>query len=273
MPKVKITKAAPTLKRDGGASSSSLPVNLQSPSWTIDQMSEPGTEVRKTYPVSSREDANVEAEGGETVLIPDKGGLAAHYNIDGKRHHSGGVALNVPKDSFIFSDTKKMRIKDPEILARFGKAKGSYTPAALAKKYDINKYRKIVQDPDSDAWDIRTGEKMIANYNLKLAQLALVQEGKKGFPQGIPEVAMPFLATYNINPDALLPLKAPTEDVGYEDVSNQGMSMKFGGSKYGNILAQSGRSTKMELSNAEVIKIANDGKIPPLLSDIDIQRI
>jgi hypothetical protein len=34
---------------------------------------------------------------------------------------------------------------------------------------------------------------MISNYENKLAKLALVQEAKKGFPNGIPEIAMPYL--------------------------------------------------------------------------------
>lgn len=171
-------------------------------------MQKPSTSIARSIQSVPREDANIEAEKGETALVPNKGGLPAHFNIGGNRHNGGGTPLNVPDDTFIFSDTKKMRIKDPDILAEFGKAKGSWTPADLAKKYDINKFRKLVQDPDSDLIQIKTGEKMIANYNLKLGKLALVQESKKGFPQGIPAVAMPYLATFNIQPDTILPLKA-----------------------------------------------------------------
>lgn len=171
--------------------------------------SAPNFETRRTLQSTSREDANIEAESGETVLMPDKGGLPAHYNVNGNRHHSGGTPLNVPKDSFVFSDTRKMKIKDPIFLESFGKSSGSWTPAELAKKYDINKYRKLLQDPDSDKIMVETAEKMIANYNLKLGKLALVQESKKGFPQGIPAVAMPYLATYNIDPESILPMKQP----------------------------------------------------------------
>jgi len=171
-------------------------------------MEAPDFATRRTLKAVPRDEANIEAEKGETVYMPNKGGLPAHFNIDGKRHYGGGTPLNVPKDSFVFSDTKKMRIKDPEVLAEFGKAKGSYTPADLAKKYDINKFRKILQDPDSDHIDITTAEKMIANYNLKLGKLALFQESKKGFPQGIPAVAMPFMETYQVSPEQILPLQA-----------------------------------------------------------------
>src|SRR5690606_30750426 len=76
----------------------------------------------------------------------------------------------------------------------------SYTPAELSKKYDLNKYHKILADPNSSKWDIKTAEMMIENYNRKLGQLALVQESMKGFPDGIPGIAMPYLATAGINP-------------------------------------------------------------------------
>lgn len=196
--------------------------NQTAPGFDASAMQKPAFNTGRTLKAVPRDQANIEAEAGETALMPNKNGLPAHFNIHGNRHTSGGTPLNVPKDTFIFSDTKKMRIKDPEILAEFGKAKGSWTPADLAKKYDINKYRKLLQDPDSDKLQVKTAEKMIENYNLKLAKLALVQESKKGFPQGIPAVAMPFLATYNVEPDQILPLKQPEQEALPQ--------MRFGGS-------------------------------------------
>lgn len=214
-----------------GPTNSSVP-NQMSPAFTGIALQKPSTSTARQLKSVPREDANIEAERGETALVPDKDGLSAHYTIGGNRHTGGGTPLNVPKDTFIFSDTKKMRIKDPEILAEFGKSKGSYTPADLAKKYDINKYRKILADPDSDHLDISTAEKMMGNYNLKLAKLALFQESKKGFPQGIPAVAMPYLSTFNIQPDSILPLKA--EEGIAQGQPQQGMPM----GKYGGILSK-----------------------------------
>ena len=86
--------------------------------------------------------ANLEAEGGETAFGPISGDtIPDHFKITGPRHSSGGVPLNLPEDTFIFSDTKAMKIRDPQILRIFGKPrkKGGYTPAELAKPYDINK--------------------------------------------------------------------------------------------------------------------------------------
>lgn len=139
-----------------------------------------------------REMANIEAEGGETVYgdLDGDGGLE-HLKIHGKRHTQGGVPLNVPEGSFIFSDTRRMKIKDPEVLRYFGLSakSGGYTPAEIAKRYDVNKYKAVMEDPNADQLSKDTAQLMVKNYQDKLSQLALVQEGMKGFPGGVPEVA------------------------------------------------------------------------------------
>jgi hypothetical protein len=140
--------------------------------------------------------ANIEAERGETALMPDTDGNLIHSKIGGKRHSEGGTPLNVPEGTFIYSDTNKMKIKG-QPLALFGKSVESnkgYTPASIAKQYDINKYTSILNDPNSDPIKRRTAELMLDNNKKKLAQLALVQEGKKGFPQGVPGVAQDYLS-------------------------------------------------------------------------------
>lgn len=139
-----------------------------------------------------REEANIEAEGGETVYgdVDGDGGLE-HMKINGKRHAQGGVPLNVPEGSFVFSDTKKMKIKSKTVLEMFGlnpKSDG-YTPAEIAKRYDINKYKAILEDPTADDVSKSTAELMVKNYKKKLAYLSLIQESMKNFPQGIPDVA------------------------------------------------------------------------------------
>jgi hypothetical protein len=158
-----------------------------------------------------REEANLEAEGGETVYGDINGdGMPEHKIIKGPRHHSGGVPLQLPEDTFIFSDTRKMRIKDPEILAMFGKSATSgksFTPAELAKQYDIQKYRKILEDPETDAIDRKSAELMIKKYVVKLGCLALKQESMKGYPQGIPAVAKPCMEAKGLTEQDILPAK------------------------------------------------------------------
>ena len=157
-----------------------------------------------------REEANLEAEGGETVYGDLNGdGMPEHQIIKGPRHHSGGVPLSLPEDTFIFSDTRGMMIKDPKVLAMFGKGgtNKSFTPAELAKQYDIQKYRKILEDPDSDAIEKKSAELMMKKYVIKLGCLALAQESMKGFPQGIPAVAKPCMEARGITEEQILPAK------------------------------------------------------------------
>lgn len=167
----------------------------------------PDIKMNRTLKKVPREEANLEAEGNETVMM-NTGNIPAFYTIKGPRHAQGGVPLNLPDDSFIYSDFREMKIKDPALLAKFGKSvkgKTAYTPAQLSKQYDINKYREILQDPNSDAIDRKTAEIMIRNYNMKLGALALSQEAKKGFPQGIPAVAKPFMEANGLSEQDFVP--------------------------------------------------------------------
>lgn len=155
-----------------------------------------GSPISKTLPGVDENQANIEAELGETIVGDfDQDGLPEHMNVGGKKHYEGGTPLAVPDNAFVFSDSKKLRLGG-DILTRFGKPEGTnkkYTPAELAKQYDLNKYKKILDDPHSDKYNMDTAAQMTANYNLKLAELALIQESKKGFPQGIPAIAMPLM--------------------------------------------------------------------------------
>ena len=178
-----------------------------------------------------KEEANLEAEGGETVYGDLNGDtFPEHKIIKGPRHSKGGVPLKLPDDSFIFSDTNSMKINDPNILQMFNqpdkKGKG-VTPATLAKQYDIDSYRKILQDPNTDKIARRTAELMIRNYNMKLGALALAQESKKGFPQGIPEMAKPYMEYAGIDEAKLLPPKLPEPQAPQQQMQPQQMQQQM----------------------------------------------
>lgn len=223
-------------------------------------------EVRDTLQPVAREDANLEAEKGETAVL-NMGGIPAHFKIGGKRHSQGGTPLNLPDNSFIFSDTAKMKIKDPNVLAQFGMKpkRGGYTPAEIAKKYDINKFRKVLADPNTEDIERKTAEMMIANYNEKLAKLALAQESVKGFPQGIPVIAMPYIENMEMNPATFLPDQAqeqleegssPDADMGTSRYGSQVIS-KWNTKKYGGLpKAQFGTPSFDEFKN----KVTNPGE-------------
>lgn len=154
--------------------------------------SDTDTELARTLPEVPEEFANVNAERGETAVGDfDSDGMLEHSHIGGKPHSRGGTNLNVPDGTFIYSNARRLRIKDPDILASFGKSKNKkgYTPAQIAKQYELNKFKKILEDPLSDPLSRDTAELMIQNNQKKLGELAMVQEAIKGFEGGIPSLA------------------------------------------------------------------------------------
>ena len=156
-----------------------------------------GGPVSKTLGAVPREFANLEAEKGEVIATQDKGDLAL-FTIGGKRHSEGGTPMRRPAGDFIWSDTKKMKIKDEDVLKEFGASKAA-TPAKLAKKFlDTNDYRAILDDPKSDDMAKKTAAMMLQKNKEKLARLAFVQEEMKGFPQGIPGIAQDYAASIGV---------------------------------------------------------------------------
>lgn len=145
-----------------------------------------------------RDDATIEAERGETVIGDlDNDGMVEHAKIGGKRHSHGGTPLNVPDGSFVFSDYRGLLIKNTDVLKNiFGmNTNKAVTPAKVAQRYEINKFKDMLNDPFVDPIDRKTAQLMIDNNMRKLGQLALIQEGMKGFPDGIPAIAMPLMGS------------------------------------------------------------------------------
>jgi hypothetical protein len=221
MRKVKITKLPE--KKHGGSTqmfgAQTPPVdNTVSPGpGSFHGGNDPEIKINRTLKPTTKENATLEAEVGETIVTNLSGeGIPEFYKVGGKRHYNGGTYLNVPENSFIFSRDKSMKIDNPNLLKMFGKSgkgKKSYTPAELSMSYDLNTYREILADPSSSKRDRETAEQMIKNYNLKLGALALVQESIKGFDNGIPEIAMPYLQSVGIDPAQLVnPQMAPTPE-------------------------------------------------------------
>lgn len=189
--------------------------------------------VRTTMQSVPRSEANVEVEKKEIIMTPGKGGIPNTYKAGGNRHSAGGTPLFLEPDSFVFSDTAAMRIKDPELQAQFGMtvSKSGYTPAEIAKKYKINESKKVLANKDSDKLQRDSAEQQIALYNLKLGKLSLVQEADKGFPQGIPAVAMSYIDMMKIDPSQFVQMNpGQGQDNGASDAMGQyGMMMQKGG--------------------------------------------
>lgn len=149
----------------------------------------------------------VNAEKQEQVLgnfTPD--GMPSLMNVDGPPHTEGGKDVAVPDGSFIFSDTKALKIKDPEILKQFNQTKPA-TPAQIAKQYQLQKFTKTLADPLSDNVSKKTAELMVGNYTDKLNQLASIQEETKqrlglgDKNQSAPQQSFQMGGMYDIHPD------------------------------------------------------------------------
>jgi hypothetical protein len=220
-----------------------------------------------------RAEANLEAEDGETAFGDINGdGFPEHKIIKGKRHYEGGVPLNLPDGTFIFSDTKSMKISDCTILKMFGKpcGKQSYTPADLAKPYDINKYRVLLEDPDSDAMTRKTAELMIKKYVIKLGALALAQESKKGFPQGIPEVAEPYMKAVGLTPEDILPNDPNKQQ--QEEMSEENNIPQMPNDYEQPVQDQPDGTAPTQMPNGEPIAQPNMGQMPEGMSPEMMQQ-
>ena len=189
LPKGYVLKGGQIIKEasTGGASTSSNYNDAQSYASTL-----------KPVP---REEANIEAEKGETVLTDISGdGTYQMFNIGGKRHAQGGTPLNLPEQSFIYSDTRKMLLTKDEMKELGIEGKKRITPAKASKKFAIKEFMDILKDESSDELAISTAESMIKKNKIKLSQLAFIQERKKNFEDGLPIAAYPYLLENGIDP-------------------------------------------------------------------------
>ncbi len=124
----------------------------------------------------------------DAISVEKKEQVMGDFNGDGMpvlmgsnvgSHESGNdLTTVVPDGSFVFSDTPSLKIKDPQILEMFGMKKPA-TPAAIAKKYPLQDYKKILDDKERGEVDKNTARLMYGNYTEKLNMLASVQEEMK----------------------------------------------------------------------------------------------
>lgn len=105
---------------------------------------------------------NVEVEGDEHIQLPN----GFSQEIKGKKHSEGGIPLNLPQGTKIFSE----KLKDPE-------TKKSY--ADLAKKFETKKYVDLLNSKDADPIQKATAQMMIKQKNAKLEELFSLQEQNK----------------------------------------------------------------------------------------------
>lgn len=158
-------------------------------------------DVRYSLSGVPRDEANIEAEGGETVLTDlNNDGEFGLYDIKGPRHSKGGVPMFLPEGSFVFSDTDKMKF-DKKEMAEFGiSSKKKKTPAKISKNYPLNKLYDAINDEHSDDITKRSVDLMKNKYSMGLSKLAFKQEEKKKFQDGVPLASHPYIVSLGENP-------------------------------------------------------------------------
>tara|TARA_R110002096_G_scaffold41903_4_gene113031 strand:- start:23059 stop:25917 length:2859 start_codon:yes stop_codon:yes gene_type:complete len=154
------------------------------------------------YSLSSvpRDNANVEAEGGETVLtdLNDDGNFGL-YDITGPRHSKGGVPMFLPEQSFIYSDTPKLKFGKEE-MSELDIAGDRKTPAKLSKRFGLNDYYGELDSQYADNISSLSAELMLKKNMSDLSKLAFMQESKKSFSDGVPLAAHPYLVSIGEDP-------------------------------------------------------------------------
>ena len=164
-----------------------------------------------------REDANIEAEGGETVLTDlNNNGDFGLYNITGPRHSQGGVPMFLPEQSFIYSDTPKLKFSKDE-MSEFGMGGARKTPAQISKKFGLNNYYGELDSQFSDDISSRSAELMLKKNMEDLSKLSFMQEAKKNFEDGVPLASHPFLLSQGLDP---LEFTANVEQISMQQAQN-----------------------------------------------------
>lgn len=179
---------------------------------------DPNYQMKSTLQPVPRELSDIEAEKGEHILGDfNQDGLPESMGIGGKRHSEGGTPLAVPDGSFIFSDTKKLKIKDPIALQVFNASK-PMTPGKLAKKYPLNEHKAAMDNPDTPPMERKTHEMMYNNNLKKLQQLSQYQEllkASKGIPASPQQSTMAYGGAKNrVNPDGTIDHMISTPSTG-----------------------------------------------------------
>lgn len=144
-------------------------------------------DVNTTIKPIDRKNANLELERGEFAFLPS-GNL---YRVIGKPHSKGGTPANLPGGSFIYSKFKPLNI-DKKDAKLFEFKKGGTPAEVLKSEVDYEHHNKMMAILDSNDHDeiSKVSASLMIKKNLKkLGQIALLQEEKKGFPDGLPDFA------------------------------------------------------------------------------------
>lgn len=143
-----------------------------------------------------KEDANAEIERGEIVFNPETMLL---QKANGNKHSKGGTPVNLDKNSFIFSDYKKLGFNKDDIKEMEFKKGGTYKPKnntpskVLEREIDLKHHNNMVNilknENTNDDITKKSAALMLMKNTEKIGQIGYKQEQKKQFPQGTPQIS------------------------------------------------------------------------------------
>ena len=177
--------------------------------------------LNKTVKPINKKKATIEAEKGETIWTNynrNVDNLVELKAVGGKTHAKGGTPMDPPSageegesSSFIFSNNRKMIIKDPELLKYFGETgKGEKTPAEVSKKWldALATAKSILKDEYQDKIAKDSATLTMKNAAFNLSSLALWQESKKNFKDGMTDIFNPWFDKTHVTPEELFSVDA-----------------------------------------------------------------
>ena len=247
--------------QDGGTTGDQFNYGLVGvPSLDSTNAANPFSSVNYSLAPVPRDEANLEAEKGETVLTDmNNDGDFELYDIGGNRHHKGGTPLNLPPQSFIYSDTPKMRLDKYELAEMGINSKKKITPAKVSKGYQLNNFISLLDDEHSDHITRDTAEYMLTKNKKSLSQLAFLQEAKKRFEDGVPLAAYPYLQEKGINP---LEFSQQMQNISAQEAEQQ-MMVQLPFENQLEILKMKAEMAMQQQQAAEQQQMAQSGMIPP----------
>lgn len=151
-------------------------------------------------------DPNIEIEGREHVMLPN----GFSQEVQGNSHAEGGIPLNLPEGTKIFSEKLKIPVKfllelieiDPmySFLKNISLPKsGNISYADLAKKFETKKYVDLLASKNADPIQKTTAQMMIDKNNQALEAIFSLQEQDK--LSGVHGLGVQMEALQEINPE------------------------------------------------------------------------
>ena len=237
--------------------------------------------LNKTVKPINKKKATIEAEKGETIWTNynrNVDNLVELKAVGGKTHAKGGTPMDPPSageegesSSFIFSNNRKMIIKDPELLKYFGETgKGEKTPAEVSKKWldALATAKSILKDEYQDKIAKDSATLTMKNAAFNLSSLALWQESKKNFKDGMTDIFNPWFDKTHVTPEELFSV-----DAEQAEQATDAIQAAFGGPL--NQAALGGDSQFLSLGGLKRFDLGggNNGVVPEWKgSDADLKK-